>query len=242
MMDLHSHILPGQDDGAQSLEQSLSMARMAVDSGVSVMAATPHCTEEADMQTRAVWEMLAEALQENGIPLRLCPGMEIFGTPDTARLLREGRLLTLNDSRYPLIEFSFHTDGSLETRILKSVIRAGYRPVVAHPERYRCIQRDPGLANAWKRMGCLFQINRGSLLGRFGEAARTVAFELVGHGFASAVASDAHSSRIRTPWMRDVAELLSWEFSEEVARLLLREAPGAILNNEELPPDHPVWF
>ena len=103
MIDLHCHILPELDDGSQSLEESLAMARMAVNSGVRAMAATPHCMGERAEEVYGTWSLLRQALEETGVPLKLYPGMEIFGTPDTARLLREGKLFTLNGSRYPLI-------------------------------------------------------------------------------------------------------------------------------------------
>ena len=160
MIDLHSHILPELDDGARSLRDSLDMARLAVGSGVTIMVATPHCVDDRALEVYQTWKLLRQALRENDIPLRLFWGMEIFGTPDTARLLQEGKLLTLNGSRYPLIEFPFRSDGAEETRILRSVSRLGLRPVVAHPERYSCVQNDPELINRWHRMGCLFQINR----------------------------------------------------------------------------------
>ena len=242
MIDLHSHILPELDDGAGSLEHSLAMARMAVDSGVTAMAATPHCAENRMAEVRSAFDLLSRALAETQIPLKLYAGMEIFGTPDTARMLLSGELLTLNGSRYPLIEFSFRSDGSEETRILEQVIRAGYRPVVAHPERYRYVHEDPERINTWKQMGCLLQINRGSLLGRFGETARNVSYALVDRGFADAVASDGHSPRLRTTWMADVRQLLIREFSEETAFRLLTEIPGAILNNDDIPPAEPAWF
>ena len=242
MIDLHSHILPGQDDGAQSLEAALAMARMAVDSGVTAMAATPHCAGDRTREVYAAWQLLKEALEENEIPMKLCLGMEIFGTPETARMLRENRLLTLNDSKYPLIEFSFHSDGMEETRILRSVCKAGYRPVVAHPERYSYVQQDPRLLHQWVRMGCLIQVNRGSLLGRFGRRAQSLGFALVDRGFATVVASDAHSPRIRTPWMADVEQLLSKEISPLCARMLLRDNPRKILKNEEIHSAEPEWF
>ena len=92
MIDLHSHILPEQDDGAQSLRDSLEMARMAVESGITAMVATPHCVGDRSREVYGAWRLLREALEENGVPLKLLPGMEIFGTPDTARLLREKKL------------------------------------------------------------------------------------------------------------------------------------------------------
>lgn len=209
MIDLHCHILPELDDGSQSLEESLAMARMAVNSGVRAMAATPHCMGERAEEVYGTWSLLRQALEETGVPLKLYPGMEIFGTPDTARLLREGKLFTLNGSRYPLIEFAFQSSGEEETLILRSVCRAGFRPLVAHPERYTYLQHDPEIVNRWCRLGCLFQVNRGSLLGRFGGHAQALAYALVEQGFAAAVASDAHSPRVRTPWMEDVRDLLA---------------------------------
>lgn len=242
MIDLHSHILPELDDGAQNLRESLSMARMAVESGVTAMVATPHCAHDRTRDVAAAWQLLQQALAENEIPLKLFPGMEIFGTRETAQLLMEGKLFTLNGSRYPLIEFSFRSDGVEETRILRSVCKAGFRPVVAHPERYSYLQSDPRLVNRWYRMGCLLQVNRGSLLGRFGSQAQHMGFELVERGFATAVASDAHSSRVRTPWMEDVRDLLLRDISPRCARALLLDNPKKILKNEEIPPVEPEWF
>ena len=107
MIDLHSHILPELDDGSDSLAESLAMARMAVDSGVTAMVATPHCAFDRRDEVLESWKLLSQALKETRIPLKLYPGMEIFGTDETVRLLREGKLLTLNGSRYPLVEFDF---------------------------------------------------------------------------------------------------------------------------------------
>ncbi len=242
MIDLHSHILPELDDGARNLQESLEMARMAVDSGITAMVATPHCALGRASEVLESWQLLSEALQESGIPLKLLPGMEIYGTFDTLRLLQERKLLTLNGSRYPLVEFSFQSTGDEETQILRSLCKAGYRPVVAHPERYAYVQRNPRLVNRWYRMGCLLQVNRGSLLGRFGRQAQQTAFELVDRGLASVVATDAHTARIRTPWLRDVRELLSGEISPQCARMLLLENPRRILKNEEIPQMEPDWF
>ena len=242
MIDLHSHILPELDDGAQSLQESLAMARMAVDSGITAMVATPHCEDDRTREVYQAWKLLDQALRENEIPLKLSLGMEIFGTSSTVRLLKEGKLFTLNGSRYPLVEFPFQSTGEEETYILGSLCKAGYRPVVAHPERYSYVQRNPKLANQWYRMGCLMQINRGSLLGRFGRSAQIMGVELVERGFATVVATDAHSHRIRTPWMRDIREVLTREVSPLCARTLLLDNPRKILKNERLEPLVPDWF
>lgn len=242
MIDLHSHILPELDDGADSLRESLAMARMAVDSGVTAMVATPHCAEDRTWEVYAAWQLLREALQENGIPLKLFLGMEIFGTLDTAQLLWEKRLFTLNGSRYPLIEFGFRSSGEAETWILDSVCKEGFQPIIAHPERYTYVQRDPELINRWTRMGCLIQVNRGSLLGYFGHRAQNMALELVDRGFAVVVASDGHSARNRTCWMEDVRKLLTAEMSPRCAQTLLVDNPRKILKDMQLTPVEPEWF
>ncbi len=242
MIDLHCHILPRVDDGSQSLEESLTMARLAVESGVTAIAATPHCVDGGAGVIRERVLLLREALEDSGIPLRLYMGMEIFGTEETARLLRSGRLMTLNHSDYPLLEFNFQGTGEEETAVLQSVLQEGYHPVVAHPERYRYVQAQPELINRWTEMGCLFQVNRGSLFGRFGSSAKEMGWELVRRGFASVVASDGHSMRMRTPWMQDVQALIREEISPVAAEYLLLHNPKKILKNQPLDPVHPEWF
>ena len=242
MIDLHSHILPELDDGSQSLEESLAMAQIAVESGVRAMVATPHCVHGRAREVYSGWLLLREALEDEGIPLRVYPGMEILGTAETARLLQEGQLFTINGSRYPLIEFLFEASAQEITDILESVVQAGFLPLIAHPERYESVHQDPGCINTWKKMGCLFQINRGSLLGRFGSSIQDMAFSLVDRGFATVVASDAHSYRMRTPWLQDVYQMLDKEFSPVAARYLLQRNPRSILRNEYLLPVEPAWF
>ena len=250
MIDIHAHILPGVDDGSPSLESSLEMAALAVESGVHTIIATPHCNlpEEygaAGLDTRGVQyhvEELSRALSQAGIPLRLYPGMEIFGTMRTAQRLQAGTLCTLAGSRYPLIEFPFVDYAEEATEILESVLRLGLRPIVAHPERYRYTQAQPQLLNLWTDMGCLLQVNRGSLLGRFGEREEALSHALVGRGFAAFVASDAHTPVVRTPWMRDVWELLSEEYSPEAAQALLKDNAARVLQNRDINIPEPDWF
>jgi protein-tyrosine phosphatase len=242
MIDLHCHILPGLDDGAGSFEESLAMAAIAASHGFRHIAATPHCVMDGAREVTEGVAMLQELLQEERIPVCLHPGMEIFGTYDTARLLRERKLLTLNGSRYPLIEFAFDTDGEEETEILQSVIDAGYTPLIAHPERYRCVCYTPELVNRWKKMGCLFQVNRGSLLGRYGHSPQQMGMALVRRGFATVVATDAHSSVMRVPRARDVYELLFQSVSPIAAEMLMERNPEWILNDKLLPPAEPDWF
>ena len=168
--------------------------------------------------------------------------MEVFGTPDTPELLQKGKLTTLGGSRYLLIEFPFDGYAQQATEILRAILAMGYRPVVAHPERYRYTQENPLLLNHWLNIGCLMQLNKGSLLGRFGRAAQTLALSMLNRGFAIAVASDAHSSSVRTTWMLDMWEFLCEEYSEYTARLLLEDNPRRILRNVDIRMKEPDWF
>lgn len=248
MVDIHAHILPGLDDGAEDMNSALEMAALAVESGVEIIAATPHSAAFGRQKNhwgpelvRAVKEFRA-ALKKENIPLQVCRGMEIFGSPEVADLLAEGKLIGLNGSRYVLVEFAF-TDYAVEaTEVLEEIVAIGRRPVVAHPERYLYVQEDPTLLNLWVEMGCLLQVNKGSLLGRHGRQEELLALELVERGFAFAVASDAHSPVMRTPWMSEAARLLSEEFSPEISEWLLRTNPLKLLKNEEIRVPAPAWF
>lgn len=248
MIDIHAHILPGIDDGAPDLTAALEMAALAAESGVSVLAATPHCMDFADRSNfwgpeliRHLQNFRAE-LKNAGIPLTVVPGMEVFGTEQVPALLRQKKLLGLNGSHYLLIEFPFHSYAAQATEVLEEVLAAGMWPVIAHPERYAYVQDDPRLLNLWAEMGCLLQINKGSLLGRFGQQIQQLAMELVARRFAFAVASDAHSPDIRTTWMKDVQHLLQEEFSDAAAAALLERNPLKLLKNETIPAAAPYWF
>lgn len=248
MIDIHAHILPFLDDGAEDWDCTLEMARLAADSGVMAVVATPHCGlpgQELEGRAEAVREqtdLLSAKLQQAGIRLAVGTGMEIFGTPDTAELLCRGKLITLNRSRYPLIEFPFLDYAPQATRILASVLDAGFRPVIAHPERYQYTQADPTLLNLWSDMGCLLQLNRGSLQGRFGRAAEVLSWAMVNRGFAFVVASDAHSPSTRTTRMKEIRALLETERSAHEAARLLLDNPRLLVSDADIDFPDPIWF
>lgn len=248
MIDIHTHILPGLDDGAPDLETALEMATLSAESGVTAIAATPHyavfgpqaqCTREAVLAAVAEFR---QALTREHIPVKVFAGMEIFGTPQIPELLSDGVLMGLADTRYPLIEFPFHDYAAQATELLDALCRDGWCPVVAHPERYTYIQEDPALLNLWTQMGCLLQINKGSLLGRFGHREAQLAYALVQRGFAFAVASDAHSSAYRTTWMGQVHSLLADHFSPATAHTLMTSNPRRLLSGGQLPRIEPDFF
>ena len=248
MIDIHTHILPGLDDGAPDMETALEMAAIAAESGVQILVATPHSAMDGQQVnlwgprlTQALLDF-RQAVEQAGIPLVICPGMEIFGTPEVPDLLYRQQLMPLNGTRYPLVEFPFANYAGQATDILGQLRARRMTPVVAHPERYLYVQKDPTLLNIWVEMGCLLQVNRGSLMGRFGRAEEQLALELVERKFAFVVASDAHSPASRTPWLKDVQTLLTEEFSPDAAKMLLETNPRRILKNEIIQWGLPDWF
>lgn len=242
MTDVHCHILPGVDDGAESLEEALVMARMAQASGVRAIVATPHCNMPRGEKNYRSDELrdrflaFAAALKNQSIDIRLLPGAEVLCTEDAPELLRKGKLLTLAGSRYLLTEFFFDEPHDCMTELLEALAAEGVIPVVAHPERYRAVQRDPELVARWFARGYVIQVNKGSLLGRLGRRARTCSHLLLERGLAHIIASDAHGCAERTPHMNEIRELTEELFSPEYARILLEENPGRILRDEPMSP------
>ena len=241
MIDLHTHILPGLDDGSPDLETSVLMAAVAAESGVTHLVATPHSNQRGAFENYASpalqvrFDCLCTAGHEAGIPLELSLGMEIFGTGDVLQLLHDGRLLTLGGGRYLLIEFGFHEDPLRIERLLDALLAAGYWPVVAHPERYYGLQRMPNYLFDWANRGIVLQVNKGSLFGRFGRGAQALAAAMLERGLVGCVASDAHGPDVRTPDLAGAWDYLAERYSAELARCLLEDNPGRILRSEPLP-------
>ena len=240
MIDIHSHILPGVDDGSENKETSLRMLGIAAASGVATVVATPHYDPGSGYFNRVtdtleeLFRRLEYSAASAGIPVKIVRGMEIFAGEEVPQMLEEGRLWTLGGTSYFLTEFDFSEDPEYCREYLDRCSRHGFKPIVAHPERYKFIQRRPQTAYEWCREGYGLQINRGSLMGRFGEQAELTAVRLVEHGLAACIASDAHGADRRSTHLKDVKELLDSEMGEEYSDLLLNKNPARILAGKEL--------
>lgn len=240
MRDIHTHILPGIDDGSRDLYDSMEMAAMAADSGTTTIIATPHCNipgvydnyfgkEYAELFRKTVRE-----LEHNHIPVKLLPGMEVYSTFELPRLLAEGKIITLNKTRYLLMEFDFQEDPDFADMILKKMWETKAIPVIAHAERYEFVQDDPEIVYRWQEKGYAVQVNKGSFMGRFGRDAQNTAFELLDHNLITAVASDAHSPYQRTPWMQDVYQALLEDYPPDYLDVLFTANPGRICMGQEV--------
>lgn len=241
MIDLHTHILPGIDDGSQDIEDSLQMCALALDSGVHTIVATPHSNQLGRFenfhseQLEQQFSLLKQAITEEQLPIHLYLGMEIFTSDDLTEKIRDGMLIGLNHSRYYLIEFPFDAPPWQIGDDLEQIFAAGGIPLIAHPERYFCVQKHPALVYQWLQLGCLTQINKGSPLGRFGKYAAYTAEVLLANQWVTCVASDAHSPYIRTTFMTDIQEYLYDQLGESEMARLTYENPYRILHDRPVP-------
>ena len=231
MVDIHAHILPSLDDGSRSLEETLRMAKMAVSSGIRHMAATSHGNfyDYSLEDYRVVFQKAQKALTTEQIPLKLYPGMEIFLDEDAFFLLEKKELLSLNSTDYLLVEFDFEEQPEKVVDRIKRLQNKGWRIVLAHPERYRFIQKDPELACYLSETGCVLQVNGGSLLGDFGRTCERMALRFLEEGIVGAIASDAHDMEYRTPSVGRICRFLESFYEPAAVKLWMSENPSRIL-------------
>jgi protein-tyrosine phosphatase len=238
MIDLHCHLLPALDDGAASLDVALAMARMAVADGVTSVVCTPHIypgvfyTERAEIRRRV--ELLARALAEHEIPLQVTHGAEIHMVPELLQRLREGRMATLNDSRYVLLEPQQFVAPQRFAQAIEGALAIGYVPIIAHPERLDWLDAthyswfvDAVYDGAW------IQLTADALVGRFGPEAKRWSELFLADGLVHVLASDGHDEQRRPPVLSGGVRVAEhWVGSAEAERLVL-DRPRAVLANAD---------
>ena len=235
MIDIHCHLLPGIDDGPESLEGSLALARAQVEAGVNVVAATPHVDLEygnrsADIQ--AGIEQFKLALVENGIELKVVNGAEITLTLANELDKDELAALRLGDGPWLLLEAPLSAGAFGFEHLVRQAQTRGHKVLLAHPERCPEIQRNPNLAAGLVSSGALMQITAGSLSGSFGRTVQECAFDLVARGLVHNVASDAHDARRRPPGLLSSLEEVGMS---EYASYWCESVPAAIISGGEIP-------
>jgi protein-tyrosine phosphatase len=240
VIDLHCHVLPSIDDGPETIEGSVALARAAAAAGIRTLVATPHVSaryrNDAATITRLV-DQLNGRLAAEGVALDVLPGAEIAFTSVVEIEPSELPRLGLGGSRWLLIEPPFTPIVTGLEAALSSLRRDGYRILLAHPERCPAFHRDPAMLEALVWSGVFTSITAGSLVGRFGHEVRRFALGLVRDGLAHNVASDAHDDLRRPPGM--AAELERAGLAP-LANWLTRAVPTAILSDEEAIPPRPA--
>jgi len=232
VIDLHSHILPGVDDGPATLEESLELARSAAADGIRVIAATPHVRSDYPTTPQAMTKALAELRDAAGDVIELVPGGEL-DLAELDRPVEELRAFALaGNSQYLLVETPYYGwPLDLADRLL-SLQAAGITPVLAHPERNAEVQAHPDRLVQLVEGGVLVQVTCASLDGRIGRRPQECARRLIDAGIVHLLASDAHHASVREVGMRAAAKAVGGKLAE----WLTYEVPAAIVDDTPIPP------
>lgn len=244
MIDIHCHILPGVDDGAGNLEESLALARGAVAEGIKTIIATPHHKNGHYINKKedivAATAKLNGALKEENIPLTVLPGQEprIYG--EIIDDYRKGEILTLNDDgKYLFVELPSDHVPYYTEQLLFEIQLAGLVPIIVHPERNRDFLERPELLYQLVKKGALTQVTAASLAGFFGKKIKKFSLQMVEANLTHFVASDAHNMVNRTFKMNDAYEVLEKEFGFD-AVYLFQENAALLLEGKRVFRDEPV--
>jgi protein-tyrosine phosphatase len=242
MIDIHSHILPGLDDGPKTWEEARDMARLAAADGIRTMAATPHLFPPKGGAGGAINDkekilahlaQFQEKLLAEEITLEIIPGCDVPLSRESLQLLDEGLVLTINDARrYLLLELP---DTSFPPAIEEIVFRLqskGLTPIITHPERHFIFQEMPRKLARLLDLGCLAQLTGHSLMGGFGRRIASFARQLVKQGYIHILASDAHDARHRPPLLSAAVTELAGLVGKGRARAMARDIPEKIVKGE----------
>ena len=237
--DLHAHILPGVDDGAKTPEDAVAMARVAADQGTKVVLATPHRRDITDNwsveHVRGLLDDVNGRIRSEGIDLPLVLGMENHIDLDLPDEVASGRALSMNGSRYILVEMPFFGRPNFAEDVLFRLQLQGLTPVLAHPERIEAFQRDPELLVSFVERGMLSQLTAGSIVGHFGRDVRRFSNVLLRRGLVHIIASDTHvPDGARSPKIRLGLDAAQGIVGRDRARAMVVDTPKAILDDREV--------
>lgn len=239
MVDIHSHILPGLDDGSRSLEESVAMIRMAAEGGTTDIVATPHASRQYSFDPTMVRQKAAE-LQAAAVDVRIYTGCDFHLSFDNIQdAIAHPRKYTINGKQYLLVEFPDMVTFNTTPRIFGELRRAGIVPIITHPERNAFLQEKTDEMAQWVEDGAYIQITGQSFLGMFGRRARDSALELMKRRLVHFIASDAHDLTHRTTRLRESFAFVADRYGNALAELVFRENPAAVITGEPLPEPEP---
>ncbi|MFZ3577497.1 tyrosine-protein phosphatase [Virgibacillus sp. DJP39] len=241
MIDIHCHILPGIDDGAQTESDSIAMAYAAVEQGIHTIIATPHHMngkyENKKQEILTHVNVLNSLLQSKQIPLTILPGQEVRMNGEMIDELETEVILPLNHTNYVFVEFPSGHVPRYAKQMLFDIQVAGYTPVIVHPERNREIVEHPSRLYEFVHKGALTQITAGSLTGHFGKNIQKFSHELVEANLTHFIASDAHNTTTRGFLMQDAYMELKNEHGVEARYMFMENTQllveGRMVNRDE---------
>jgi len=230
LIDIHSHILWGLDDGPQTRDDSLAMLRIAAESGTVAMVATPHADLQFKYDPALVDERIADLTEATGGIPKLYRGCDFHLTLENIQdALRDATNYTINRGPYLLVEFADIFIPPTTDEVFHQFLERGIVPVLTHPERNPILQDNLARVGHWVAMGCLVQVTAQSLTDRFGKAAQKAAWRLLRDNLVHVIASDAHDTVHRPPRLDIARDTLTRELGLETAALLLLRNPEALI-------------
>ena len=240
-IDMHSHILPGLDDGSKNMEMTLAMLRVAVEEGIGTIYTTPHCMPGKGHPTLAKVEerirLVQEAAEAEGIQITLKKGTEYYYIEEMSEWMEEGKIITLGDSHCVLVEFEPYAEEKYIRNAVREILGFGYQPVIAHVERYRNLMERKFAAIQWMReIGALIQVNCASVTGDNGFTTKQNVKSLLKNGLVDFVSTDAHRPEGRAPYIEKCAEYnerkntMQTSYQEDEIEIDLQDLFGLLLH------------
>lgn len=240
MIDIHCHILPGLDDGAKDMEESVCMCTMAAEDGIEKIVATPHTMDgmyiNKTQDIKQAVNVLNTELIEKKIPLEILPGADVHVNINLLELLKEGKASTINDNHhYLLLELPHQSVPRNIKDLIFDLNIHGITPILTHPERNIVLQNDIDTLYDLVLRGTLIQITAHSLRGEFGLVAEKCCLELLKHNLVHVIATDAHSSTVRPPYLSYALKKAADIINEKEALALVNSNPSAIIQGKNIP-------
>lgn len=235
MIDLHCHILPGVDDGAQSLNDSIKMAKKAVKDGITHILCTPHHNATYENPKKKVLLQVAELQEElnkRKIPLTLFEAQEVRIFEQLITEINQGDILFADvTDRYLMLELPTDNIPDYTNRLIQQLIDKGVTPIIVHPERYKAFQTNPSLLEAYLKMGCLAQLTAPSIVGKYGKKIQKLAHYFIKHNMIQMLGSDAHGIDRRNFYLLEAYQLIKKKYGEEKIAYYDRIARDVINGN-----------
>lgn len=243
MIDLHCHILPGLDDGAKTIQDSLEMARQAVREGITAIVASPHHRNHHYINRKSIIEQkvaeLNHVLQQENIPLEILVGQENRIVGELAEDLgTTDDIATVNHKNYLLIEFPTNHVPNYSEQLFYQLQMLGLTPVIVHPERNTAITEDPDKLYQLIEKGAISQVTAASIAGAFGKKIQKFSLQLLESNLSHVIASDAHNVTNRSFKMREAFSVIEKEFGNDMV-YMLQENAALIAEGNMIYREHP---
>lgn len=237
IIDIHSHILPGIDDGAKDIEETKEMLDIAVEEGIRAIVATPHydvgIEEEFFSRYEEAYQEVLQYIAAHEIPIKLYRGNEVYFTESVPERLQDGAIHTINNTRYVLVEFSMGAGYMQIENAFRNLLNSGYWPILAHVERY------PSLRNLKKlqelvQIGVYIQANTNAIVGKDGWNTKRFCHQLLKNSLIHVIGTDAHGSCHRRPKMKECIDYIDKKYGQDYRKWLIEDNSRRILKGEKI--------